>query len=107
MVKLFTAGNGTALLSAGGASSRIALPAKTSQQGCTLRLFNNGDDVAFVALGDDSVVAETPNSATPVKGLPLPSKLPVGVTLESTMTHIAAITSSGNADIYITMGEGL
>jgi hypothetical protein len=69
-----------------------------------LRLYNAGTATAFYALGNSSVEA----AATDV---PLPSGAIEVITItnpqQNPVTHIAAITASSTATLYVTTGNGI
>lgn len=93
----------TASISATTSSARAAIrlqPTGAHQA----RLYNAGSATVFWAAGDGAVTA----AATDV---PLPSGAIEVVTIlnasASPATHVAAITASGTATLYITTGQGL
>lgn len=64
-----------------------------------VRVYNAGTGAVFVACGDVTVVATT------AAGLPIaPGSVEV---LGCNQTHIAGITSTGTATVYLTAGTGL
>lgn len=69
-----------------------------------LRLYNAGSATVFWAAGGAGVTAETTD-------VPLPGGAIEVVTLSNATaaaaTHIAAITASGTATLYLTTGQGL
>lgn len=65
-----------------------------------VRLYNAGSATVFVARGGSAVDATT-------SSMPLPAGAIEVITCEAAVTHVAAITSSGTATLYITTGSGL
>ena len=103
-MKPFTPAPGaTASISATTTSARAAIlqrPTGAHQ----LRLFNPGPSTVFWTYGDGAVTAATtdvplPAGAIEVVTLSNPASAPV--------THVAAITASGTATLYVTTGQGL
>jgi hypothetical protein len=83
-------------------SARAALPASTTQ---VMLSTVAGDSICFVELGDSSVIAVVPSGAT-LGGTPINGAAQVfGVPLNA--THVAVITASGTATLYITPAEGM
>jgi hypothetical protein len=62
-------------------------------------------NVAFVELGDSTVVAVVPSGATPGSMPILPGQTR-GVTLAPGVTHAASICSAGTPIVYFTPGGG-
>lgn len=94
---------GTSSISVTTTSARAAV--KQQPTGAhQLRLFNAGTATVFWAFGDGTAVATTgdmplPAGAIEVLTLPNASNAPT--------THVAAITASGTATLYMTTGQGL
>lgn len=89
---------GQAALTAGTASSNVAIPVTGTPTQVLVQ--NLGNRPAFVLLGSSSAVAATVASGTPV--LPNPDG---GVVLTlGVNTYIAAITSNGSTPLRITAG---
>ena len=93
-----TDGAATVTLSATGTTSRVQI--QSAVPGApNARLYNSGTVVVFVNCGDVTVVATT------AAGLPVaPGSVEV---LGCQNTHIAGITASGSATLYVTPGPGL
>jgi len=93
----------TQALSVSSASARVALPLSTRQVMITTIV---NDPMCFVEFGTSGVTAVVPSGgtvgATPVNG---GDAQMFSVPLNA--THVAAITASGTATLYITPGEGL
>jgi hypothetical protein len=87
----------TASLAVTTSSDRVAITGNPTQ----VRLRTNGADaVAFITFGDSTVTAAT------ATGIPLgPGAIEV-FSVPLNATHIAAITASGTATLYVTPGEG-
>jgi len=93
-----TDGAATVTLSATGTTSRVQL--QTAVPGVpNVRLYNAGSVAVFVNCGDVTVVATT------ASGLPVaPGSVEI---LGCQNTHVAGITASGTATLYVTPGTGL
>lgn len=95
----------TVSISATTSSDSVALTAYDKSVG-TVVVYNAGDALAFIEFGDSNVAAAVTNypvapGSTQTFG--------VGETHTGTSdlpTHIAAITASGTATVYITSGRG-
>lgn len=83
-------------------TGNIALPAQSSSS--VVRIFNAGSAVAYIAFGGSGVAATVPVAGGAAGSMPVGS----GITEIQVpgATHIAAITASGTADLYATIGEG-
>lgn len=83
-------------------STRAALP--TASPSSVIRIFNAGSAIAYVAIGTSTVTATVPAAAGANGSMPVGS----GITEIQVAgnTHVAAITASGTADLYFTVGEG-
>lgn len=92
------------LLACSVASTRVALPGAFDQgvQTPTVRLYNAGSVDLAVAFGDVTVVALADGTSMIVKAGTLEL-----FTAPKSATHIAAITLSATATLYITRGEGV
>lgn len=98
-VDIFTPGPAaTKTLSANTTSSRVALHGVGN--GATVRVTNNGGDVAFIEFGD-STVAATVAASMPI----LPGSAEM-FSVPGAFTHVAAITAAGTAPLYFTTGQG-
>lgn len=64
----------------------------------TIRIYNAGTATVFVKFGGSSVTAATTD-------MPIPAGV-VETFRTGTLTHVAAITASGTATLYVTSGEG-
>lgn len=85
----------TASLAVTTSTGRVALAADAS----SVRLYNAGTATAFVKFGDSSITAATTN-------MPIPAGVVETFRPPGGATHVAAITSSGTATLYVTSGEG-
>lgn len=68
--------------------------------GAVVRVYNDGPDTVFVQFGGSSVAATTSN-------MPVPSGAIETFSIGPKITHMAGITASGTATVYVTAGEGL
>jgi hypothetical protein len=99
----------TARLSVSGTSSSIRFRDSTTTFGKSVRLTNLGAATAYVEIGDSAVAATVPVAGTGTGGTPGSFPIPSGATQVLNAqggTYIAAITSSGTADLYATPGDG-
>lgn len=96
MLKTFMPnGQDTATIAATIASARVALDPYSN----AVRIINKGAEDAFIQFGDENVTATT-------------AKMPItsGATetfTKGSATHMAAVTASGTAILYVTSGEGM
>lgn len=93
--------NTTVNLAVSTSTGNVALPAR-STNGENVRLHNAGSATVFISFGTSS--AATAATAT---GMPLPSGAVEIFSCSPTVTHIAAITASGSATLYATLGHGV
>lgn len=100
MSKVFNA-IATATLAATASSSRVALPGTVrGLQPRTVRVLNQGPDLAFIAPGNSTVTATVAGSMPLLVGVIEVFAAPPG------FTHVAAITETGTALLRLTIGEG-
>jgi hypothetical protein len=92
-------GASTVSLTATTSSSRVAL--SHSGRPYDVRLYNAGSVVVFVEFGDSTVAAAT------ATGMPIAPGTVEAFSLPPSATHMAGITSSSTAAIYVTLGYGL
>ena len=85
-------------------SKRVALPASTTN----IRIYNNSATIAWVVLGNSSVTAAIPALDTAGSGFPVAPYTVENFTesADASLTHIAAILSSGTGVVNVTCGEG-
>ena len=85
-------------------SKRVALPANT----LNVRIHNESPVVAWVVLGSSSVTAAIPALDTAGSGFPVAPYTVENFTesTDGSVTHIAAILSSGTGVVNVTCGEG-
>lgn len=89
------------------ASNRVPLPLTGPGARTIMVTSENGVDMAFIALGDATVVA------LPSSGLPQANSYPIlpgskePITVGPLTTHVAAITATGTAMLYFTSGDGV
>lgn len=88
----------TTAISATGTTSRAALNKPSNPGALTVRIHNAGAVTVFVQFGDSAVEATTSH-------MPLPANV-VEVFSVGAATHIAGITASGSATVYLTTGFG-
>jgi len=93
----FRASGPTVTLAASTTTARVQiLPADVTTQHA--RIYNSGTVAAFVACGDVTVVATT------AAGMPI---APGTVEVIGCTSHIAGITATGTATLYLTPGSGI
>jgi hypothetical protein len=91
----------TVNIAANNASQLVQL-VSSSQVIQAVRAFNSGNVTVFVAFGSNTVTANASTS------MPIGTSLPAEVfSLPNGATYAAAITSSGNATVFFTSGEGI
>ena len=90
----------TVKLSAGTSSSRVQFQTSGMGKPGSLRLFNAGPVTIFVELGGSAVAAAV------ATGMPVPPGAVETIGPQGG-SHIAGITASGTADLYVTPGEGV
>ena len=98
--KAFAPAGNTVNLAADTSTDRVALTAPASAGGYQVRIYNAGSATAFVRFGTDTI------EATTGAGMPIPSGQTEVFTMASTVTHMAAITASSTATLYVTTGYG-
>ncbi len=95
---------GTVSLGVTTVSASVALPSTGGGGTKAVRIYNAGDGTAFVRFSDNS-------TATAVLfDMPIPAgaiEMFTIVDRNGDVNHIAAITSSGSATIYVSVGEGI
>lgn len=79
-------------------SSAVALPLKARDQ--VMVTNEGGGSTAFIEFGDSTVVASA-GSSTPIL-----SGAAYIFTINPNVTHMAAVTVSGSALVYATIGQG-
>lgn len=92
---------GTKTISATSVSSATAVAAPTTPPPLfSLEITNAGAATVFLEFGDGSTTAAV------ATGYPVLSGQTKVVTLPMSATHVAAITASGTATVYVTTGRG-
>lgn len=104
MINPFTPGL-TVNLTGGAASARVALP-QPLLSGQVMVTNDAGGATAFIAFGDVTVVAALPAGGTPANGTPVLPGAAYIFTINSDVTHMAAITAGAAATLYATIGQG-
>lgn len=106
MAELFAFGGDTQAQAVTAVSSRLALGSSAGQSGKVVRIFNDGSVPVFVAPGGPTVNAVIPAGGT--KGaMPIAPGRETGFTLAGGQTHLAFITATGTAAVYVTQGAGI
>lgn len=82
-------------------SSRVEFRARSDGQ--QVLVYNSSNELAFIAFGTDDVTAVGGTSAPDI---PVPPGTVQTFTCPAWATHVAAITDSGTAALYILTGEG-
>lgn len=94
----------TVSLAASTTSARVALTNPPSNSEFQVRVHNAGSALAFIHRGNSTVTAATTD-------VPIPSGAVEVLTFENLdgtpQTHVAAITTSGTATLYFTIGFGV
>lgn len=94
----------TVSISATNVTGSVALAGAPNTGKFQLRIYNAGAATIFFNRGNSSVTATTSN-------MPLPSGAVEVITIANPandpVTHVAAITSSGTATVYFTVGWGI
>ena len=94
----------TVSISATTSSSAVALNSQPNIGRFHLRIFNAGSATVFITRGTSTVAATT-------SSYPIPSGAIEVITINnadaSPVTHVAAITASGTATVYFTVGWGV
>ncbi len=106
-VELFAFGGNTEALAVTSSSARMALDESAAQAGSVVRIYVDGSVPVFVAPGGSSVTASIATTGTAANGMPLCPGRETGFTLAGGQTHLAFITSSGTATVYVTQGRGI
>lgn len=102
----FTPGQSVAL-DVTSTSARVLLPNPGTGPRTIMITEALGLELAFIALGDVTVTAVVPTNATPVNGFAILPGSKEPITVSPGQTHLAAITASGTATLYITSGDGI
>jgi len=107
MAELFAFGGNTEALAVTSISGRMTLDETAAQAGKVIRIFNDGSVPVFVAPGGATVVAVIATTGTAASGMPIAPGRETGFTLAGGQTHLAFITASGTATVYVTQGSGI
>jgi hypothetical protein len=71
-----------------------------------LRIFNAGAVTVYVETGDANTVAVKPSGGT-LGAMPIAAGQTIGIGLKAGDTHVAVLTDSSTATVFVTPGEGL
>lgn len=96
----------TVALACSTTSAGAALPATTLTPWYSVILYNSGTVPVFVVAGTGSAPTAVFPTTTPLAGKVIPPGAVVTYSLNKEFTHLAGITASGTATIYITTGVG-
>lgn len=107
MAELFAFGGTTEALDVTSTSGLMALDSTTAQSGKVVRVFVDGSVPVFVAPGGPTAVAAVPASGASAAGMPLAPGRESGFTLAGGQTHLAFVTKTGTATVYVTQGSGI
>ena len=100
MASLFTPIGDTKNISAGTTTGSVALTGFTSVAGGSVRVHNAGSVTAFVRFGNSAITAVLTTA------IPIPAGAVEAFELGAGCTHMAAITASSTATVYVTSGQG-
>lgn len=100
-IAAFTPVVATVTLAVTGTTGSVALGTQPSQGGCEVRVVNAGTATIFINFGTSAVTAATASS------MPVLAGGAEVFSLNPSVTHVAAITASGTATLYATLGCGL
>jgi hypothetical protein len=106
-VELFAFGGNTEAFAVTITTGRMGLDGSTAQEGKVVRIFNDGTVPVFVAPGGSTVNAVIPVSGGATGAMPIAPGRETGFTLAGGQTHLAFITASGTATVYVTQGRGI
>ena len=95
--------SGTVSLSVTDATGNVRL---TSPNPVAVRLYNTGTATVFFKAGPVGVTAAVTDTPIPSGAIEVFNLTPT-VTIPGGCSHIAAITASGTATLYATVGQGL
>lgn len=94
----------TVSISASTSSSRVALQKTPSTGEFHLRIHNAGAATIFFNRGGSTIDATTSNMPIPAGAVEV---ITINNAQKEPVTHVAAITASGTATVYFTVGWGL
>jgi hypothetical protein len=105
---VFSIGGKTAVLVATTTSAAVALPNPNDGEVERTYWFDNTTSSVsgFVAFGNGTVEAEIPTEGNPAFGFRIPAGAAIPLRRPTSDTHVAGITSTGTATLYITPGTG-
>lgn len=86
-------------LSAGTTSSRVQVYSANQTVDKDIMIANEGTATVFVNLGDSSVTAVAPDNMPVLSGAAV-------IVKAAQFTHVAAVTASGTATVYVKTGNG-
>lgn len=101
--KMFRPISSTVNIAAGTTTGNVAITSSGTPSPATseVRFYNSGTVPVFVNFGGSGV------TATLAAGMPIAPGATEAFGMEASQTHVAAITASGTATLYITTGDGL
>lgn len=86
------------------ASTSAALPGK----GNTIRIVNEGPNVAFVSIGSGAQTATLPNASPTATSTPImPGDVSLGIPADQVYNISAICRASGTATLSVQVGEGV
>jgi hypothetical protein len=98
----------TVAVNASAVSSSVPLAdSKTGSDDRDYRIRNTGTVDVFIVFGGSDVAAVIPAVGSPANGIPIGAGHTEAFRAPAGNTHLAAITASGTATLYITTGRGL
>ena len=98
---IFTPLGSTVNVAATTSTGNVELSAVGHLGGFEVRVYNAGQNLAFVNFGSSNAV-----TAATTTGIPLAPGVPEVFTVNPSVTHMAAITAAGSATVYATSGRG-
>ncbi len=107
ITNFFTVGNSILVpCTTSSGSTRVAFPTVSNGSFATDIMVSNAGSVdVWVALGNSTVTAAIPTTGSPANGIRLPAG-PVMTLSKGSATHIAGLTSSSTANLYVSQGYG-
>lgn len=88
-------------------SNRVPLPGAGPGSRTIMIAEVLGTDVAYIALGDSTVVAVLPSGVPDARCYPILPRSEEPLSVGPLTTHVAAITAAGTARLIFTSGDGV